>query len=94
MTPHRKTVEVGVRELHDKLSHYLDAVVDGDEVIVTKRGRRIARLASIDAREPMQDLIDRGLIRPPLRPKQPRLELPRIKARGGLVSDIVSEQRG
>lgn len=83
-----------MRELHDKLSRYLDAVAAGDEIIVTKRGRRIARLAAIDASDPLQDLIDRGLVRPPLRPKQPRLGRPRIKARGGLVSDIVSEQRG
>lgn len=81
-----------MRELHDKLSRYLDAVAAGDEIIVTKRGRAIARVTAVDARDPLQDLRDRGLLRPPRRPKRP-LPLPTIKARGGLVSDLVSELR-
>jgi prevent-host-death family protein len=37
--------EVGVREFHDHLSRYVRHVADGGEVIVTMRGKRIARLA-------------------------------------------------
>jgi hypothetical protein len=32
--------EVGVRELHDRLSRYVQHVKDGGEMVVTMRGRR------------------------------------------------------
>jgi prevent-host-death family protein len=35
---------VGVRELRQNLSKYLDRVKDGEVLIVTERGRRVARL--------------------------------------------------
>ena len=35
-------MEVGIRELKNHLSRYLDHVRDGDEVVVTDRGRAIA----------------------------------------------------
>jgi prevent-host-death family protein len=46
MTPHPAPLksEVGVRELHDRLSRYVQHVKDGAEVVVTMRGRRVARL--------------------------------------------------
>ena len=49
MTPHREPLkaEVGVRELHDRLSRYVRYVRDGAEVVVTIRGRRVARLVPV-----------------------------------------------
>ncbi len=35
---------VGVRELRQNLSRYLDRVKAGDELVVTERGRQVARL--------------------------------------------------
>ena len=35
---------VGVRELKSRLSHYLDRVKDGQTVVITERGREVARL--------------------------------------------------
>ncbi len=35
---------VGVRELKARLSHFLDRVKDGQTVVVTERGREVARL--------------------------------------------------
>ena len=43
-------MEVGIRELRNHLSRYLDRVRDGDEVVVTDRGRAIARVTP--ARQP------------------------------------------
>lgn len=44
---------VGVRELRQNLSKYLDRVKDGDDLVVTEHGRVVARLvptgASADA---------------------------------------------
>lgn len=37
-------MEVGVRELRNNLSRYLDRMRDGEEVVVTDRGHAIARV--------------------------------------------------
>ena len=43
-----RRVEVGVRELKSKLSHYIDLVQHGSEVIVTEHGKPVATLVAID----------------------------------------------
>ena len=94
MTPHRKPLktEVGVRELHDRLSRYVHHVKDGGEVVVTMRGRRVARLVSVDEIDPLADLRARGLVREPTAPRSPRAPRARLNA-GGTVSDLVADQR-
>jgi prevent-host-death family protein len=90
MTLHDHGREVGVRELHDRLSEYLERVEAGGEVVVTRRGRPIARLSGLDAESPLADLERRGLVRMPERTRSSRAA--RVKASGS-VSDLVSEQR-
>lgn len=59
-------MEVGVRELKQNLSKYLDEVERGSEVIVTDRGRPKARIIPIvDDAGSLQRGIDEGWIRPP-----------------------------
>lgn len=84
--------EVGVRELHDRLSEHLDRVADGQTAIVTRRGQPIARLSVVDENAKLRELAERGLVTPPKRPRSSRRA--HIKASGaGLVSDLVAEQR-
>jgi prevent-host-death family protein len=90
MTLHGEEAEVGVRELHDRLSEYLEKVEEGAELIVTRRGKRIARVTGVEGKRPLDDLIRRGLIRMPKRPRTPAKPL--IAATGS-VSDLVKEQR-
>jgi prevent-host-death family protein len=90
MTLHAREYEVGVRELHDRLSEHLDQVERGAEIVVTRRGRPIARLSAVDGEDPLEELVRRGLVTPPSRPRSARRA--RVKARGS-VSDLVSEQR-
>jgi prevent-host-death family protein len=90
MTLHRSDSEVGVRELHDRLSEYLEKVEQGAEIVVTRRGKPVARLVSAEGKRPLEELARRGLVRLPERPKRPRT--PRVKAKGS-VSDLVREQR-
>jgi prevent-host-death family protein len=90
MTLHSPGDEVGVRELHDRLSEYLDRVEGGAEIVVTRRGRPIARISGVDAVDPLAELVERGLVRPPAHPRRPRR--PRVRARGS-VSELVGEQR-
>jgi prevent-host-death family protein len=94
MTPHRERLktEVGVRELHDRLSRYVQHVKDGGEVVVTMRGRRVARLVPVDEVDPLADLRARGLVREPTEPRTPRGRQARLKA-GKPVSDLVADQR-
>lgn len=87
MTLHQR--EVGVRELHDRLSEYLERVEGGGEVVVTRRGRPVARLSGLGER-PLEVLARRGLVRMPEGSRAPRS----AQVNGaGSVSDLVSEQR-
>lgn len=60
-------MEVGVRELKQQLSKYLDDVERGAELIVTDRGRPKARIVPITAAGRLHSGIDEGWIRAPLR---------------------------
>jgi prevent-host-death family protein len=82
--------EVGVRELHDRLSEHLERVERGAEIMVTRRGQRIARLSAVDGEDPLEDLVRRGLITPPTRSRSTRRA--RVRSHGS-VSDLVTEQR-
>ncbi|HET9591308.1 MAG TPA: type II toxin-antitoxin system prevent-host-death family antitoxin [Solirubrobacterales bacterium] len=79
-----------MRELHDRLSEYLEKVEKGQEVIVTRRGKRIAQITAVEGDRPIDDFIRRGLIRMPKHPKTPAR--PSVLAKGS-VSDLVKEQR-
>ena len=85
-------IEVGVRDLKNNLSRYLDQVEAGVEVVVTDRGRPIARLNGI-ADEPtdkLAALIEAGLVRPPTSKVRQR---PVPLHASGSVSELVAEQR-
>jgi prevent-host-death family protein len=43
---------IGVKELKNRLTHYLRRTQKGDEIIVTDRGRPIALLQQIEAGKP------------------------------------------
>jgi prevent-host-death family protein len=84
--------EVGVRELHDQLSRYVRHVGSGGEVVVTMRGRPVARLSAVDGVDPLADLRARGLVRDPGKPRQRASGRDRLAAAGS-VSDFIGEQR-
>lgn len=83
-------MEVGVRELRNNLSRYLDRVREGEEVVVTERGRAIARVLPLGTERVLDRLIAAGVVSPARQPKQ-RAGRP-ITARG-TVSDLVADQR-
>jgi len=91
MTLHRGgEEEVGVRALHDRLSEHLDRVEQGVEIVVTRRGKRVARLSAIGRDDALAELVRRGVVRLPERPRSRRHV--GVPARGS-VSELVSEQR-
>jgi prevent-host-death family protein len=81
---------VGVRELKNKLSSYLEAVKEGQEIIVTDHGKPVARLVQMgDTGDRLAELIARGEATAPTRKRSLR---PPIKAKGNLT-DFLLEQR-
>ena len=83
-------MEVGVRELRNHLSRYLDRVRDGDELVVTDRGHAIARVVPVGGERVLDRLIAEGVVTP-AREKRSRAPKP-IKTKS-TVSDLVREQR-
>jgi prevent-host-death family protein len=87
-------VEVGVRELRANLSSWLRRVRNGDELIVTERGKPVARMVGYKRRSRLQELIDQGRVTPPKRAKQPIDRTGQVRlGPGETLSDIVIEQR-
>ena len=65
-------VRVGVRELRENLRSYLDQVRNGDELLVTDRGKPIARILEPESHEATRArLIREGRIKPAKEPWTP-----------------------
>ena len=87
---------VGVRELKNQLSSFLDRVKAGEEITVTEHGRPIARLSAVGGDvDRMAELVAAGVVQP-APGRQRHLPAKRVKLVGGASSlaDIVAEQRG
>lgn len=85
-------MEVGIRQLRDDLRHWLDVVGDGGEVVITERGRPIARLSGVSSREPLERLIAAGIVTRAERPRRRDRDHDRVTSEGP-VSELVAEQR-
>lgn len=85
-------MEVGVRELKQQLSRYLDQVEAGAEVVVTDRGRPKARLVPIVQEGLLRQGVDEGWIRAPVRAGRVG-ESARLRA-AGRTQDLLDEDRG
>lgn len=82
--------QVGIRELRDHLSSYLERVQAGEEVIVTDRGRAVCRVLPMNGERTIDRLIRDGTVTPAKKMKRPA---PRPIRTLGPVSDLVAEQR-
>lgn len=88
---------VSISELKAKLSQFLDLVKGGEEVIVTDRGRPVARLGPLGGEKGrsgrLEHLIRLGRVRPPLGepPDLSRLERPADP--DGRALEVVLEER-
>lgn len=62
-------IVTSIASLKASLSEYLAGVKGGAEVIVTERGRPVARIVPYEAQgDEMDDLVRAGAVRPPHRP--------------------------
>jgi prevent-host-death family protein len=73
MSPHDEELktDVGIRELRDNLSRYVDHVVDGNEVNITSRGKIVARIIPAAPNAPFAELRRQGMLSEPTKPKGP-----------------------
>ena len=93
----------GVAELKAKLSEHLALVKRGEEVLVTERGRPIARLVPVKPAETDEGarilrLAAKGLVRLPERPWRPGeleafLSRPKVRVPEGTVARLIGEER-
>ena len=88
------SVVVGVRDLKNQLSGYLDRVKAGEEITVTEHGRPIARLTSIAPEvDRMASLVESGIVRPASQSRR-RLPAKRVRlASGDSLAAVVAQQR-
>lgn len=90
--PAPRRIEVGIRQLKNQLSLYIDEVQDGNEIIVTEHGKPVARLTTIsDSDTRIQKLIDSGLVTPAIDPSRPRPR-GRIPVKQS-ISELIREMR-
>jgi prevent-host-death family protein len=78
------TVTVGIRELRDHLSQYLDLVKDGQSVRVTDHGAVIASIVPMRFSARTMELYAQGKVRLPKRPKSDLSHIPRGHVEGGI----------
>jgi prevent-host-death family protein len=86
-------MDVGIKELRDRLSKYLDRVRDGGTITVTDHGRPIARIVPVGRLTTYEQMKLDGRITPAKRPKGPAPEPVQLTG-GGTVSEFIAEQRG
>ncbi len=91
---------VGIRELKAHLSRYMKEVKEGDEILVSERGRVIARLVPVEPRTDagrLRDLLLKlsaeGKVIPPRIQKKSGRPARRKKVKGSPFSNAVIEDR-
>jgi prevent-host-death family protein len=85
--------EVGVAQLRRELKDWLERARSGDEVVVTDRGRPVARLTGIDVAPLLDRLASEGRIsRTPGAPRPSARGRPRVEADGDVADLIVADR--
>ena len=85
-------MEVGVRELRDNLSKWIGRAKRGQDILITERGKPVARLTRVEESPALERLIAKGIVTPARHPKTRIRRGDLIKTKGS-VSDLVKEQR-
>jgi prevent-host-death family protein len=96
------TMRVGLREANQKFAELVKAARNGKEVIITDRGKPVARLTSIrggttsvvedDEEAILKRLEESGFLRRPVDPGQMRPFKP-VKLRGKSIVETIREMR-
>ena len=90
-------IKAGIKELKNSLSRYLLSVKNGEDIIITERGRVIARIipenpGQTPLKKALRPLAEKGLIRFPEQVLDKDIAKP-IGVPGKALSEIVLENR-
>lgn len=85
--------EVGVAQLRRELKDWLDRAQAGDEVVVTDRGRPVARLSGIDTTSLLDQLTSSGQLSRPRHDSRPTARGRRRVSATDDVSESVTAER-
>jgi prevent-host-death family protein len=85
---------VGVRELKNRLSHYIKLARDGERIVITERGKPVAEIGPSKKTdiEILQELAAQGKVR--WSGGKPDFDFEPFEMKGKPLSDIIIEQRG
>jgi prevent-host-death family protein len=85
--------EVGVAQLRRELKDWLERARAGEEVVITERGRPVARISGIDVAPLLDRLAAEGRISaPPPAPPPTATGRRQVEASGGVADLIVAER--
>jgi prevent-host-death family protein len=90
-------IQAGIKEVKNNLSRFLAQVKAGEEIMITERGKPVARIISessksLTIRTALAPLIEKGLVvLPNSRLRKDNLNCQEV--RGKLVSEMVVEDR-
>ena len=91
-------ISAGIRELKNKLSHYVRQIEAGKRVAVTAHGRVIAQLVPPDAgtrgASPYEELVAASVIVPATEDDEGPPEWPDIRLSRGTVAELIDSDRG
>lgn len=90
-------ITAGIKDVKNKLSHYLSFVKNGEDVLITERGKVVARIIQEDAkkralRQALHPLIMKGLITFPSQRLNKDIPDP-IEVPGKPISEMAIEDR-
>lgn len=85
-------MEVGIRQLRNQLSEFLRRVQDGEELVITDRGRPVARVVPMKALRRFDQLIEQGLVTPAK--VRDRWLPPLLPAKGSVSAFVIEQRRG
>ena len=93
----RAMLSAGIKDLKNNLSRYLSLVKKGEDILITDRGKTIARIVKEDQRrksirDSLLPLISKGMITLPSRELEREIPEP-LHVPGQAVSDMVIEDR-
>ena len=85
---------IGIRELRQHASRWIEKVKAGETVEVTERGTPVARLVPIpDERDVLTRLIEEGKARPPASPRGWEQITPLPRGDGPSPSEVLAQMR-
>lgn len=85
--------EVGVAQFRRELKDWLDRAQSGDEVVITERGRPVARLSGIDVAPLLDRLTEQGQISSPPDAARPTASGRRRVQVEGSVAELIVDER-